>query len=182
MVYLAALAAGMRVDRDEPGLLPDDPRRRPGDLFFPTFPGGVPAALDFAVTSPLKMEGQGGAATTTLHAAMQYEEHKLADRDTAARCRRLGLQLKPMVVETLGGWGPEAQKVLWVVAKAQAAASGQLMSLALNHLYQGLAVKLQRANAGAMLARASAVSSQSATALATLSRAEAALVGAEAEG
>ena len=92
------------------------------------------------------------------------------------------MQLKPMVVETLGGWGPEAQRVLWVVAKAQSAASGQPMSVALHHLYQGLAVKLQRANAGAMVARATAVSSKSAAALATLSNAEAALGGAVAEG
>ena len=60
--------------------------------------------------------------------------------------------------------------------------AGQETSIALARLYEALSVKLQRANASAMLARAAAVSHQSATALSTLSLAEAALVGSEADG
>ena len=87
-----------------------------------------------------------------------------------------------MVVAALGGWGPEAQRALSIIAKAQATVSGKQAGTTLAHLYQGLSVRLQRSNAGAMLARASTVTTHHATALATLSHAEAALVGAEAEG
>ena len=51
--YRLATAAGLNPEREESGLLPDDPRRRTGDLYFELWPGGTRAAFDFAVTSPL---------------------------------------------------------------------------------------------------------------------------------
>ena len=49
-VYMKAVTAGMHVEREESGLLPEDPRRRPGDLCFSLWPGGAKVAMDFAVT------------------------------------------------------------------------------------------------------------------------------------
>ena len=91
---------------------------------------------------------------------MDYEAQKLEDQDTGQRCQDQGFQLVPMVVETLGGWGPSAPDVFQSVAKASAEFSGIDISTATCQLHQALAIKLQRDN----------------TALATTSRSEAALV------
>ena len=109
---------------------------------------------------------------------MDYEAHKLSDRQTGDRCSELGFTLVPMVAETLGGWGPAAQDVFRVVARASAEALGLDVSTAVAQLYQGLGIRLQRANARAILSRISASTSASCnnTALAATSRSEAALV------
>ena len=107
---------------------------------------------------------------------MGYEAHKFADRDTARRCEAAGFKLVPMVAETLGGWGPEAQGFFRVLSKATAEHKGLDPSLAANQLYQALGISLQRANARAILARVSAAPLDP-TALAATSRSEAALVG-----
>ena len=118
------------------------------------------------------------AANRHLAAAMDYEAHKLEDRQTSQRCSELGFTLAPMVVETLGGWGPTAQDVFRVVARATAEASGLDVSTAVSQLYQGLGIRLQRANARAILSRvsAAAAANRNNTALAATSRSEAALV------
>ena len=72
-IYMKCCVAGLRPEREEPGLLPDDPRRRPGDLFFSVWPGGAAVAKDFAVTSPLQHSERAGASQTQLFAATVYE-------------------------------------------------------------------------------------------------------------
>ena len=64
------------------------------------------------------------AAHRHLAAAMDYEAHKLADRQTAESFSELGFALIPMVAETLGGWGPGAQEVFRVIARDSAKALG----------------------------------------------------------
>ena len=176
--YYRCLSASMPAEREISGLLPSDPRRRPADVFLPTCPGLGPVALDFAVTCPLQAAMVHDAAGRTLAAAMDYEAKKLEDRQTGARCSQLGFQLIPMVVETLGGWGPAAQKLFRVIAKSSAEVSGLEESAAVCQIYEGMAIKLQRANARAILSRVSAASAarRDNTALAATSRSEAALV------
>ena len=167
----------MRMEREEEGLLPDDPLRRPGDLFFPAWAGGLPVALDFAVTSPLRGAVLRDAAETTLASAEAYAESKLSDRDTAARCARQGIRLVPMVVEALGGWCKDAQAVMGQLASAHAATSGVHVGIATSRLYENVAVKLQKANAKAILSRCDfSCDDCFATANATLSTIEAARV------
>ena len=79
-----------------------------------------------------------------------------------------------MVAETLGGWGPTAQTVFKRIARMTAASRGTADSTEIAHLYQSLAIKLQRHNARAMLSRRN-VTDVSATAPAITSL-EAALV------
>ena len=122
------------------------------------------------------MSWQADAAQRPLAAAMGYEAQKLADRDTARRCQAAGIKLVPMVAETLGGWGPEAQAFFRVLGKATAEYKGLDASVATEQLYQALGIRLQRANARAILARVSATPLDP-TALAATSRSEAALVG-----
>ena len=81
-----------------------------------------------------------------------------------------------MVAETLGGWGPEAQAFFRVLGKATAELKGLDPSLATDQLYQALGIRLQRANARAILARIS-TTPLNPSALAATSRSEAALVG-----
>lgn len=152
-VYLAALRAGLSPQREERNLLPDDPRRRPGDLYFALWPGSTGVAMDFAVTSPLQLGTVHDAAGHTLAAAAQYEQQKLDDRDTAAKCEAWGVRLVPMVAESFGGWGPAAQKAFKVICAASASRTGDDNSLATSQFYEGLGIKLARAAARSLLAR-----------------------------
>lgn len=171
-LYIFARKAGLHVEREQAGLLPNQPRRRPGDLVFPLWPGGVPIAVDVAVTSPFRQAVVAEAAKQTLVAAKSYEAHKLADRETATLCAAQGLRLMPMVAEVTGGWGPDAQTVVAFLARAAALRSGAPVALATNQLYEALAVRLQRANARAVLAR---MGPSLSSALATPSSSEAVL-------
>lgn len=152
-IFNTARAAGFNPEREEPGLLPDAPQRRPGDLYFPTWPGGSRVAMDFAVTSPLQSSAVTAAAQRHLAAAALYEEHKLTDRDTARSCAEQGIRLIPMIAESFGGWGEAAQKAFSVIAGAKAARTGLDISITTSQLYEGLSIKIMRANARALLAR-----------------------------
>ena len=152
-VYLAALRAGLNPQREERNLLPSDPRRRPGDVYFALWPGSTGVAMDFAVTSPLQLATVHEAAGETLAAAARYEQHKLDDRDTAAKCRAWGVRLIPMVAESFGGWGVAAQKAFKVICAATAERTGDNNSLATSQFYEGLGIKLARASARSLLAR-----------------------------
>ena len=174
--FFRCLGASLECEREVSGLLPSNPRRRPGDLVLRNCPGMGAVALDFAVTCPTQSTWQRDAAQRSLAAAMGYEAHKLADRETAQRCNVAGYRLVPMVAETLGGWGPEAQAFFRVLGKATAEHKGLDPSIATDQLYQGLGIRLQRANARAIMARV-AVAPLDPTALAATSRSEAALVG-----
>ena len=172
------LSAGFSAERELSGLLPSDPRRRPADVFVQACPGIGPAALDFAVTCPLQQSMVHDAARRPLAAAMDYEAHKYAGRDTAQRCSSAGFKLVPLVAETLGGWGPAAQGFFRHLAKATANRTGTDVSVATCQLYEHLGITLQRANARAVLSRTSTFWSadHDSTTLATTSRSEAALV------
>ena len=176
--FFRCLSANWQAERELSGLLPSDPRRRPADVFVHTCPGLGPLALDFAVTCPLRDDMCHDASRRVLAAAMDYEAAKLSDRDTGQRCAAQGFKLVPMVAETLGGWGPEAQHVFKQLAKASADSLGIEESVATNQLYEALGIKLQRANARAILSRQAALAAARCnnTALAATSRSEAALV------
>ena len=154
-VYMAAVSAGMHVEREESGLLPEDPRRRPGDLCFSLWPGGAKVAMDFAVTSPLQMGNVAAAAGRQLAVAEEYEQRKRSDRGTAERCRGQGYAFLPMIAESFGGWGPEAQKALGVIAHARALRHGVSQGKAVSELYEGLSTKIMRASARSLLGRLS---------------------------
>ena len=68
------------------------------------------------MTCPLQASIVHDAAGRSLAAAMECESQKLEDHSTAQRCLDQGFKLVPMVVETLGGWGPLAQDIFKVVA------------------------------------------------------------------
>ena len=174
--FFRCLAAGLDAELEASGLLPDDPRRRPGDVVVRSCPGQGPVALDFAVTCPLQVAMRRDASGRQLAAAMAYEAEKLEDRNTAQRCAAQGLKLIPMIAETFGGWGPAAQGFFNSLAKASAERSGMDVFTATCQLYHSMGIRLQRANARAILARlAPASASRDFTSLADASRSEAVL-------
>ena len=175
--FFRCLSATWQAERELSGLLPSDPHRRPADVFVHTCPGLGPLALEFAVTCPLRDDMCYDASRHALAAAMD-EAAKLSDRDTGQRCAAQGFKLAPMVAETFGGWGPEAQHVFKQLAKANAESSGVEESVATNQLYEALGIKLQRANARAILSHQAALAAARCnnTTLTATSRSEAALV------
>ncbi|CAE8645136.1 unnamed protein product [Polarella glacialis] len=127
--------------------------------------------------SPVQAAVRQKAAASVLAAAVSYEAAKLADRNTAESCATHGLRLLPMVVEIFLGWGPSAKQVFKTLARATAERSGIPHSVATSQLYQAMGVRLQRANARAILScTAASAASCSSRALATTSRTEAALL------
>ena len=153
-VYVKCLLAGLSPERERQVLLPDDPRRRPGDIYFAEWPGGQGIAMDFAVTSPLGLNVIHAASQTELAAATAYEATKFADRDTGQRCRDHGVRLVPMVAESLGGWGIEAQKAFKVIGRSLSATTGTPHGTVVAQLYEKLSVMIMRAAARSSLARA----------------------------
>ena len=83
---------------------------RPADVLIPNWELGKPAAIDLCVTSPLNSNTLQVACVTPNSAAMQAEQRKHHSND--AKCEELGWVCIPLVVESYGSWGPEAQRCL----------------------------------------------------------------------
>ena len=137
---------------------PDDPfspnLRRPADVFLPSWSHGVPAALDFAVTSPQRQDIMGQAARETGAAAAAYEQWKRDFLNTDIECTQQGVCFVPVVAESTGGWGAEGVKTLRQLAKAAGGRSGRAPQGAFTELLQSLCVIIRGAKARAVLKRA----------------------------
>jgi len=59
--------------------------------------------MTLADAPPLQHATVHEAAEHTLAAAAQYEQHKLDNRDSAAKCQAWGVRLVPIVAESFGG-------------------------------------------------------------------------------
>ena len=129
-----------------------DGEQRPADIWLPVWDKGQPAALDLAVTSPLQQNILAKAAVTCGEAGRAYEAVKLS-KSNASDCAARGINFIPMVVESFGGWAPQASVVLNRVSKLLAERQSVPRSTALRRLHQRLSVTLQRANARSILIR-----------------------------
>lgn len=156
---------------EKPALLPPSPEhpnangRRPADVFLPTWFGGRPAALDFAVTCPCRRDLLHTSAQTAGAAAALYAGRKRTFLDTEADCERQGMCFVPMVAESSGGWHADALKTLMGIARAQSARSGQRVAQVLEVYLQRTSVCIRRANAIATLRRERPVAVSTAPAL-----------------
>ena len=112
--------AGLRPELEKAGLLPGS-LARPGDVYLPRYPGGGPAriALDLAVVSPTQRRYLAAAGIISRAAAAAYSDTKAEHSDCAAACRERGIRFVPLVVDTFGGWAPEAETFIVDVARAQ---------------------------------------------------------------
>eukprot|EP00666_Eupelagonemidae_sp_cell4sb_P017874 gene17874-biopygen36351 len=174
LAFRFAHAAGLRPELEKPGLLrprpvlgvlPEDGARRegalgaagrrPADVFLPCWRAGRPAALDFAVTSGLRMGSLALSAADGSAAVEAYAARKRDHLDTAAHCDEAGIDFIPMIVEASGGgWGSDSRRVWHELAHAAARLTGDPAPTKLEQLYQSLSVTLHRANARAILVRA----------------------------
>ena len=62
-------------------------------------------------------------------------------------CRRQGIAFLPMVVETFGGWHPDAKREVKKLGAALARHTGQDETEATSHLWSRMSILLQRGNA-----------------------------------
>ena len=109
--------AGLQAEVEAPHLLlpdvehPGQEERRPADVFLPVWDKRCPAAFDFAITSPHRLDVIHNAAREGGFAAADYEGFKRTFKDTAQQCEREGITFVPMVFEPSGACGPTARAV-----------------------------------------------------------------------
>eukprot|EP00973_Karenia_brevis_P073145 10160211-Karenia_brevis.AAC.1 len=83
----------------------------------------MPAAFDFAFTSPHRQDVLVEASRSSGFAARTYEQHKRNYLNTATDCQQQGFSFVPFVGEPSGGWGPSAICTLKSIARARAVKS-----------------------------------------------------------
>ena len=128
--------------------------RRPADVYIPRWRRGTPAALDFAVTSGLRVDLVKKSIENPSAATEAYERLKCNYQNTEESCRAEGITFIPMICEADGGgWGPAAHKVWCELAKIKAMLTGEQNSTIANRLLQSLGLIIHRENARAVLRR-----------------------------
>ena len=169
-VFFFCNSAGLNPELECPGLLqprlpagatqengsvrgsPDD--RRPADVYLPRWRKGVPAALDFAVTSGLRSDMVNKSAEDGSAATIAYEGFKRTHLDTEITCQQEGITFIPIICEADGGgWGPAAHAVWSELAKHKSVLTGEHTSVIVSRLLQSLSMILHRENARAILRR-----------------------------
>lgn len=136
----AASSAALAPQRERRDLFPNS-TERPADIFLKSWVQGKDAALDVTVISPLQ-EAQLRHEADRAGAALDAAKKRKMDHYYAL-CREVGVEFVPLAVETLGGWEADAILHLRAIARHMGRRSD-----AKRHLFQRLAVRLQRAGAG----------------------------------
>jgi len=125
-------------------------------VYLPRWRSGPPAALDFAVTSGMRLDSVGAPIEDPAFALAKYEDFKCSHFGTEALCREQGFSLLPMVMEAVGGgWGKTARCFWSELAKSSAFARGELETDSTSAIFlrQQLSMVLHRENARACLRR-----------------------------
>ena len=152
-------AACLHPELEKPGLLqpspeqPDASRRRPADVFVPSWKHGAAAAFDIAITSPHRIDIVQQASLRSGAAAEAYEHFKRSFLDTASDCQRQGISFVPIVGEPSGGWGPSALCVFKSLARTITNSTGRDFESVLREHRHALGVLLRQANARAVFRR-----------------------------
>ena len=104
----------------------NDENRRPADIYIPKWRQGIPTALDFAVTSGLRVDLVNKSAQQGTFPTEAYERFKCQHLETEEKCRAEGITFIPIICEADGGgWGPAANKVWGELAKTKALLTGE---------------------------------------------------------
>ena len=140
----AQLEAGSSLGHDERQTLP-------ADILVPNWELGQPAAVDLSIISTLCHENIQVACVMTRSAALQAEKRKHNTNDE--KCRELGWVSIPLVVESYGCWGTEAQRFFSRLSGWLASRLNQLKSITTNQMYGRLNLNLVRAVSRAILSR-----------------------------
>ena len=151
VLFNAAQSAALAPTKEARNLVPGS-SARPADILLLYWCCGRPAALDVSVISPLQRLTLADAASTQGHALSVGVHRKLTSNLPA--CRAAGVDFSPIVVETLGGWCPDAVATIRSIGRAL----GQRLNSTdpydmTKHLFGRLAIALWRGNAGLWLHR-----------------------------
>ena len=156
--YVAAAGLGPTLEKSD--LLPPRPdhpsetgRRRPADVYIPSWEFGTPAALDLAITSPQRQVSLGAASLASGAAATSYEDYKRHFLDTESQCVAQGVAFLPIVAESSGGWGPSAMRFWRKLSASAGRQSSRSEEERLPQYLEGLSVAIRRASARAVLKR-----------------------------
>ena len=137
-----AVSAGLSPVKEARFLIPGEDSR-PADVLIPQWAAGLDAAIDVTVVNPFQ---DRTVAAITAGYPITFAHMKKV-RGAGKACRRQGITLLPVVVESLGGWGEAAIRVVWRLAGALARHTGQDEKDVLRFQWGRLALCLQRDNA-----------------------------------
>ena len=141
---------GVRIEAGS-ALTPDLSRSRPADALVNNWIGGLSAAFDVTVTSPLTPVSLCEASVTAGTAALLAEQRKHQASDP--KCDTLGWKCIPFAVESYGNWGFEVRQALFHLASRLSFGIGHQKSKTLVEIYGKLNLTLVRCNARALLSR-----------------------------
>ena len=147
-----------------PGL--DAARRRPADVLvqrpaplLDRLPDGSmqsshkPLALDFAVINALGPGHWDDTWRTPAGAAEAYSARKRQFHCTEQLCLQVGIQYRPIVLESHGGYSRAAASLLHRLADVVASAEGTDASVIRQRMFEQIAIAVARANARAIKRR-----------------------------
>ena len=139
--------AMVRFEMEKRQLLGAKSEQRPADLFIlSSFRLGKDVALDFGVTSVTKKSVVKAASKSPLVAAEKYNKVKHTKYDKSAE--EHGFDFVPMIVETTGGWHPEARDLIKKLSRLLVGISGiDTEDKQTQRVYQKLSMALQKGNA-----------------------------------
>ena len=143
-IYREAQTASMNPQKEMPGLIPGS-LSRPADVYVEHWVDGRKVAFDVSVTSPTQEAILFQAADRPAAAIDARKASK--NRAHLSDCRAQGIHFQPLVVETFGGWCPEAISYLKEIARLNARRWGRDSALEIKYLFQRLSISLQRGNA-----------------------------------
>ena len=173
-IFFRCAAGGLNPERERPGLLPARPEeerqvpaenrneatadsslRRPADVYIPRWRSGVPAALDFAVTSALRSDRVSISSSSGSAAVRQYAEYKCAFENTRRQCQDAGIDFVPVVFEAhSGAMEANARTALYRIAKAACPEGSDTdINSSVERTTQHVSIILQKENARAVLRR-----------------------------
>ena len=107
--------------------------------------GARSIAVDVTVKHTLAPSYVSNLAQTALRVAREGERVKIFKYE--AESKAMGMEFTPFSIETLGGWGPAAQRLVKELADHAARHTSYSKTEALRHLVQGIALAVQRGNA-----------------------------------
>ena len=115
-------------------------------------------ACDITVISPLQIS-QVRKAAEEAGSSLDYRFRTKMTKYFDA-CKAQGLHFLPLVVETLGGWHPQAISAFTRLGRQLARQTGREEDQTTRHLFQRLAILLMKGNAALILSRTPVFSPQ----------------------
>ena len=151
VLFNAAQSAALAPTREAPGLVLSS-LSRPADVLLLNWSQSRPDALDVHVISPMQqltLTEDASSPGDTLRVGVQQ---KLTEYLSA--CRSAGVDFVPLVVESLGGWCPDAISTIRSIRHTIGQRDNSTESLlTTKHLFRPLAIALWRGNASCWIHR-----------------------------